>query len=163
MISMKKRNIITIAVLLLSLSFLFSCNNKNIVYEKTKEFPNAEWQIDDVQKFNVEIDDTLANYDFSIIIRNTIDYNYANLFVFLNTLTPDDEIAKDTLQFLLADKEGKWLGKGKGNFKESVFLLQHGLKFSQAGTYSFEFTQGMREETLVGIADIGIRIEKITE
>ncbi len=163
MIKMRKHLRLIVALLFSSMVFLLSCNNNDIIYEKTKKLPNAEWQMDEVQKFNVEIDDTIAHYDFSIVIRNTIDYNYANLFVFLNTLTPDDEIAKDTLQFLLADKEGKWLGKGKGNFKESVFLLQHGIMFSQQGTYSFEFTQGMREETLVGIADIGIRIEKITE
>jgi gliding motility-associated lipoprotein GldH len=162
MIRMRKHLRIIVALLLLSM-FLLSCNNDDIIYEKTKKLPEVQWYMDDVQKFNVEIDDTTAHYDFLIIIRNTIDYNYANLFLFLNTLTPDDEIAKDTLQFLLADKEGKWLGKGKGNFKESIFLLQHGLMFSQQGTYSFEFTQGMREETLVGIADIGIRIEKITE
>jgi len=141
---------------------LMACNN-DVIYDKQKEISNAEWKIDDVKKFNVNIEDTIEYVDFYIIIRNTIDYQYSNLFLFLTTMTPNNEISHDTLQFLLANIDGKWLGDGSGNFRENVFLFQHGIKFSQKGTYSFEFTQAMRDSCLTGVSDIGIRIEKAQE
>ncbi len=158
---MKRNKQIWILLSLMSL-LLVACNN-DIIYDKQKEISNTEWNFDDVKKFNINIEDTLEYVDFYIIIRNTIDYKYANLFLFLTTMTPNNDVSHDTLQFLLADMEGKWLGDGTGNFRENVFLFQHGIQFSQKGTYSFEFTQAMRDTNLIGVSDIGIRIEKAQE
>ncbi|MEA3503845.1 MAG: hypothetical protein U9R32_01445 [Bacteroidota bacterium] len=44
--------------------------------------------------------------------------------------------------------------------KTGHFMLQQGIRFPQSGKYIFEIIHGMRKDTLVGIEDIGIRIEK---
>ncbi|HRS53829.1 MAG TPA: gliding motility lipoprotein GldH, partial [Bacteroidales bacterium] len=93
-------------------------------------------------------------------IRNTSDYGFCNLFIFLKTLYPDGNNSIDTIEFILAGPDGKWLGKGK-NIIDNKILLKTNLSFPKAGNYSFEFTQAMRENKLKGIEDIGIQIEKI--
>jgi gliding motility-associated lipoprotein GldH len=41
-------------------------------------------------------------------------------------------------------------------------MLQQALRFPLAGTYQLHLEQGMREEKLLGIEDIGFSIEVIT-
>ena len=39
-------------------------------------------------------------------------------------------------------------------------IFQNGVKFPKLGNYHFDFAQGMRADTLKGIAELGIRIER---
>ncbi len=139
---------------------LFSSCDSNRVFEKNIAIDNGIWNADSIIKFNMEIEDTLQPYNFYINIRNSTDYRYSNLYLFIDTYFPDDTHARDTLEFLLADSEGKWFGKGFGKIKESKVLLRKGVHFPMSGHYVFTLQQAMREENLEGIEDVGMRIEK---
>jgi len=76
----------------------------------------------------------------------------------MNTKFPNDNMSRDTLEFILADIEGKWLGKGWGSVKENSILISSDMRFPLAGTYEFKIQQAMRQDTLKGIKNIGIRI-----
>ncbi len=147
-------------IILIAITLFLSCKNNNI-YEKNKEISEGVWNIKDAKKFDVNITDTASLYNFYINLRNTTDYSYCNIFLFLNTLYPDGKVVRDTVECFLADSKGKWNGKGIGKIKDNQFLLKPNLKFPRKGTYSFIFEQGMREENLKGIIDIGIKIEFI--
>jgi gliding motility-associated lipoprotein GldH len=153
---MKKFLLIYCAFLLL----FSSCDPKR-VYDKSKKIANAEWKIGEQLKFDVQIDDTLSYHNFYINVRNSGDYSYSNLYFFINTVFPDHKISRDTVQCILADENGTWLGKGLGDLKDNQILFKKGVRFPKAGLYSFELEQGMYDTTLVGISDIGIRIEKL--
>ena len=112
-------------------------------------------------RFEVPVNDTFFRYNFFVNIRNSTDYGFANLFIFLNTIYPDHKMSRDTLECMLADREGKWYGRGMGDIKTCRIMIKKGLRFPQKGLYAFEFEQGMRVENLKGIHDIGLRIEKI--
>ncbi len=154
----KKRRKILFFILLFVI--IISCKNNNIIYLKNKSLPDKTWEQNNIIKFNVHIEDTLSKYNFYVNIRNTSDYGFCNLFIFLKTLYPDGNNSIDTIEFILAGPDGKWLGKGK-NIIDNKILLKTNLSFPKAGNYSFEFTQAMRENKLKGIEDIGIQIEKI--
>ena len=139
--------------------FLSSCD-LNRVFDENYSFENANWDRNKIVSFKIEISDTISQNRFFINIRNTTDYKYNNLYLFITTQLPDGNISKDTIECILADINGKWLGNGLSKLKENNILLKNNLVFPEKGSYIFEFEQAMRVEILQGIADIGIRIEK---
>jgi len=52
------------------------------------------------------------------------------------------------------------VGKGTGKIRDNRILLKEHLRFPSRGDYTFEIEQAMRDISLKGIEDIGIRIEK---
>lgn len=144
---------------LIILTLIFSSCDKNRVYEKNIRIPDASWDRNNILEFETEINDLVLSYNFFINIRNTTDYKKRNIYFFINTTFPSGEIAHDTLECFLADIRGKWLGRGFGKIKESHILFKRNFRFTQEGIYKFEVEQAMRVDTLLGITDIGIRIE----
>ncbi len=138
---------------------LISCDPGRI-YEKNIAIDNGVWNADSIIVFDMEITDTIQPYNFYINIRNSTDYRYSNLYIFIDTYFPDKTHARDTLEFILADTDGKWFGKGFGKIKESTVLLRRGVLFPMSGQYRFTMQQAMRTENLEGIEDVGMRIEK---
>lgn len=139
--------------------FISSCSQPAIVDEQAT-LENAKWFKGESTRYSVEINDSLAAYDFYLTIRNTTDYSYSNLYIFLLTRFPNGNQSRDTIECMLADKTGKWLGKGWGSIKENTILLKRNLRFPLTGEYQFLIQQAMRVDTLEGISNVGLRIEK---
>lgn len=147
-------------ICVISCSLLIWACNSNVVYDKSKEIENNIWRSDNVLKYSVNITDTASYYNYYVNLRNTADYKFSNLFVFLSTIFPDGQLSRDTLELFLAEPDGRWLGNRTGKWVDNRILLQKSFRFVMPGNYSFEFEQAMRTEALEGIADFGIRIEK---
>ena len=148
-----------IPLIALLFALLITCNTA-VVYDYNKSLPGSVWNLEDKVSFQVEIKDTTGTFDFYLKLRHNTDYKYNNVYFFVNTTFPDQQFARDTVEFILADKEGKWHGKGFGSIKDLKILLKKGVMFPIPGIYVFELEQAMREENLKGIMDIGISIEK---
>lgn len=138
---------------------LSSCDN-SLVYEENLSLENQVWKKSQTPVFEVVVTDTLQEYNFYINIRHGEDYAYSNLFLFMRTEFPDNKIARDTMEFLLQNGEGKWNGTGLGNLRDNQILFKKGLKFPFSGKYRFALEQAMREDELQHISEIGLRIEK---
>lgn len=137
-----------------------ACDNKRY-YEQDEMIGNDNtWYYQDAKEFKVDIEDSLQVFNFYINVRNTVDYDFANLYVFILSKLPDGVLAQDTVEFQLADYKGNWLGNGRGEFRDNSFIIRKNMRFQHPGTYLFSLKQGMRQDSLKGIADIGIRIEK---
>jgi gliding motility-associated lipoprotein GldH len=145
-----------IAVFIITLA---ACSNNNF-YMETVKIPENGWYKDQAASFDVTVEDTLVDYDFYLIIRNNNQYRYSNLFVFLNTVLPNGNKTRDTIELVLADNYGKWLGKGWGAVKENKLLLKKSLRFPLKGEYNFFVQQAMRVDTLKGITDVGLQLTK---
>lgn len=141
------------------LAFMASCNF-NDVYNENISIDDSKWIQEKAARFEVNIDDTLANHNFYLNIRADNSYRYSNLFIFMTTTFPNGNMTRDTIEFVLADDSGKWLGKGWGRVKENKVQLKNNLRFPLSGKYVFLIQQGMREDTLVGITDIGLIFER---
>lgn len=139
------------------LFFLAGCES-GVIFDNTKSLEGDVWKSDQIIRFDVPLEDTVNLYKFYLNLRHTTNYRYANIFLFINSTFPDGTQARDTVECILADPSGKWMGKGISNIRDNQVLLRRGLRFTQKGKYFFEFEQAMREPELKGIKDIGLRI-----
>lgn len=155
---MKKQRIAWFISLLIILA-MTACDPGRI-YDQSLAINDASWDRDSVLHYEVAIDDSLQLSNFFISIRNNTDYPYSNIYLFLTTEFPNGHATTDTIECILADKKGQWLGTGSGRLKDNLIMLQQSLRFPLSGTYNFYIEQGMREENLPGIEDVGLRVEK---
>jgi gliding motility-associated lipoprotein GldH len=153
---MKGRLIFPPVLLLL---LLVSCSRTEL-FNETWTPDNMQWEVGSKARFLVEVTDTVNPYDFYILVRNTKDYPWANLYLFLTATYPDDTYSVDTLECFLASSKGEWLGKGRGFYRDNKILVNKNIRFYQTGLHTFVFEQGMRQNPLPGIESIGLLIEK---
>jgi len=141
------------------LLLVFSCDPSR-VYEENIKIPEGVWLHEHPIAFEVAITDTITPYNLYINVRNSGMYPMQNLYVFITTTAPSGHSVKDTVQVMLADNKGKWLGKGLGDIWDLQRPYKRNVRFVQTGKYLFEFEQAMRMEKLPFILDVGLRIEK---
>jgi len=147
-------------LLVLSIAFFMSCTDGTIYYEYVT-IDKDGWNEHTAAVFKAEVSDTVGDYNVIINVRNKTNYQYQNLHLFVYSFSPDSVMMGDTLNCFLADNQGRWLGKGVSSTKTLPFLYLHNIKFPSAGVYTFEIKQGMRDNVLHGINDIGLSIQKI--
>jgi len=138
----------------------FACNNSS-VYESYSPVGNGGWQKDSVFTFYFNIDDSTQNHNLYFNLRNSVDYGYSNIWLFLEIHSPEQNILADTVEFILADRSGRWLGQGLGKFRDNKLLYKRNIFFPSAGEYSIDIQHGMRHDLLTGVTDIGISIKKV--
>lgn len=156
---MVKMNSLKHILFLFSLLIFSSCDH-NRVYEENKEISDMVWNADEKISFEVDVTDTIYGNNFYVNIRNADNYGYSNIYLFVNTKFPDGKIAKDTLECILADENGKWLGSGAGDIWDNRILFKKNVRFPMKGKYIFTYEQAMRVADLPMIMDVGLRIEK---
>ena len=137
-----------------------SCDDLR-VYEEYKTIPESEWHKDSLVVFNIPVTDTLQNHNLLIDVRNETNYGFSNLWLFIEIEQPNGKAEKDTFELTLADPSGKWLGEGLGNVKTRQVIYRRNVYFPVSGEYTVKIQQGMREDILERIHDIGFRIEKV--
>jgi len=139
-----------------------SCDS-SVFFEEYKSFENQNWNTDSAAFFNYTITDTTSFNTVKIKLRHTVEYEFQNLFLFIET----DVI--DTVELILANKEGMWLGSGVGDVREFEFEYQNAKLFSKKGNYSFKIEQAMRYgvaekiQVLNNVLAVGLSIEKQNE
>ncbi|REK05755.1 MAG: gliding motility lipoprotein GldH [Bacteroidetes bacterium] len=152
-------NIRILAILFLSSFILVSCDSR-VIFEDNIRIPENRWYQDNIIRLQAEIPDTVTPLNLYINVRNASGYQFSNLFLFMNTITPDSMIARDTVEIQLADESGRWMGDGMGDIWDNRILFKKNFRFPVAGTYTFELQQAMRVNPLPQIMDAGIRIER---
>jgi gliding motility-associated lipoprotein GldH len=153
-------------VFLLLVTVIISCDEKR-VYDHYASFGTEGWGKQNIVSFPFDISDTLEVYDLFIQLRNTNEYEYANLFLITELQFPDGFHVVDTLEYKMTDAYGYWLGTGFTDMKENKLFYKEGFKFPQLGNYEMHIQQAMRKredlkgiEHLKGVSDVGFRIEK---
>lgn len=141
---------------------LVSCFG-TVFYEKNIAIEDGVWKKENALSYKVNIDNPKQAYNLYLNLRNGNEYPYSNLYIFMETTYPNGRSELDTLQFLLADKQGRWYGEGLGDIKSSSVMFRYKLQFPMAGEYEFELQQAMRREELPGIWDVGLKVEKFSE
>lgn len=150
---------ISIVVILLFPFLITSCDS-NRVFEENKEILGSSWDKNNVVAFPVQISDTLNPHNVYINIRHNGQYANSNIYLFIDITSPAGDMVRDTINCLLADEKGKWLGSGLGDLYHNQLMYKKNIKFPRSGTYTFEIEQAMRTDILKDIEDIGIRIER---
>lgn len=140
------------------LLFLLSCNSDSEKVEMRNI--NGIWTKKAEQKFDFTISDAQNPKNIIFVVRNNNDYPYSNIRFIVNFTEAKTKNKKvDTLNYILAQPNGAWIGKGFGDTKETLFQYKVNYKFPQNGTYSIGVIQAMRTDSLKGIEDLGLKIE----
>ena len=138
---------------------LNSCDSRRY-FEEYSSISNSVWLNSSPIEFKVGIEDTLSTYNLFTGIRVTELYKYMNLYVFMTVTAPNGVQQKDTIEFILANVQGKWLGDRAGDILDNRIWFKQGYKLNIAGDYTFSFEQAMRDDALAEIKDFGLRLEK---
>jgi gliding motility-associated lipoprotein GldH len=150
-----------IFLMCISLTFLVCSCNSNVIFTDSVSMSKEEWTLENLAVFTPSIKDTLSGNNILFTLRTGSAYPFRNIYFFVSTTSPAGKTITDTLQYFLADEKGKWYGKGSGDIHELKLPFKSNVYFPATGTYSFKVRHGMRSETLKGVYDIGLRIEKI--
>ena len=144
----------------ISLLFILVSCDENRIFDEYKSFPDATWHKGDVVEFDIKLDDTLSKNQVYIKIRNTVDYPFSNIYLFTKLDFPDGKVLVDTLEYEMTDAEGMWLGDGVSGIKNNLLYYKKDVVFYEKGSYKLSVQHGMRTDNLVGIQNLGIRIER---
>ena len=135
---------------------LFSCESEKKDYYS---FPDSSWNSQQIVKFDITTEDSTQVRISNISIRHNTSYKYQNIIFFLHHSYKENIISTDTIELLLAEGNGRWIGKGKSNIREflTTILIP---KIYHNGLHSFSLELAMRDNTstelekLNGISDI---------
>lgn len=154
-----KKPFFSLVVLLLALPFFTSCD-KNMVFDKFHHIDGESWAWDQPVNFLFQIDDTLSYNNIIITVRHSTDYPLSNLYMFVHLNGPSGQSVNDTINFMLARNNGKWIGVGIGNLREIAYLYRKNTLFPEPGEYELSLEQAMRLQE-VPVSEIGVRVEKM--
>ena len=138
--------------------FLVSCSNSEIFFEY-HSFKKEGWDRKDATVFHINIDNTRDLFDIALEIRNNNDYHFRNIWLFVDSQIPGSNVRTDTVRVDLADIYGKWRGNGISLYSLTI-PYRTAIHFPKEGTYTYSIRQGMSENPLKGISDIGLKISK---
>ena len=151
--------------LLVTSFFIFSCES-NIEYIQYNSIEN-QWDKDSIQNFVFELADT-KKYNTYINLRINKDYPFSNIFLITTLMDSLSVLSKDTLNFKIADKSGKFLGKKRVNIIENSLIHKEKIELEKNKKYSVSVEHAMRVinkvsglKSLDGVVDVGYKIENI--
>lgn len=159
---MQKENntFMLLAALLLAPVYFISCTSGDM-YTDSRAIPGYSWNKENEVELEAQVQDSISPFDIDLVIRTNNNYPYRNIFLFITTSSPAGQSITDTVEYYLADEKGNWYGSGLGDINDLSVPFKSRVIFPQGGNYTFSIKQGMREENLEGVTDIGIRIEEI--
>jgi len=153
-------------MLLFGALLLIGCD-KNGVFDQYHAIPKLGWHTDSIQRFNLEMKDSLVPHNVYINIRNNNSYPFSNLFMIAKVEYPGGKKQVDTLEYEMALPNGEWLGEGS-SIKENKLWFKENFQFQEKGIYKINVTQVMRSNGsaegmtyLQGITDVGLRVETV--
>jgi gliding motility-associated lipoprotein GldH len=155
-----RKLVIAVALIIFLPLFFWSCD-RALVYDEFIRINNGSWHWDDPAEFTFEVDDTTGFHNILIQLRHSTDYPLSNLYMFVHVQGPSGQEMTDTINFILAENSGKWIGSGIGNMRSIGYLYRKNTLFPQQGEYDITIEQAMRLPE-VPVTEVGVRIEKAT-
>lgn len=117
------------------------------------------WRYADVLTFTPTHDDSIAKGDILLIVRHNNSYPYSNLWLEVEYETAAGDRNNDTINLRLADKYGRWLGKGNATDFQMVDTVARSV--THATRSAVRVRHIMRVDTLAGVDLVGIEFNGI--
>ena len=149
------------------LCILFAACTKGLLYSSYQAVPSSGWDKNEHLLFEYTSADSVGLHNLFITIRNDESFPYSNLFLITTITFPGGNQLQDTLEYAMAEPDGRWLGSGMGSVKESKLWYKENVVFPENGVYRIHVAHAMRHngeelgiDRLQGITDVGLEIEK---
>jgi gliding motility-associated lipoprotein GldH len=139
--------------------FQWSACSNDSPFSGHKALSPGGWNASDAASFEWHIQDTVAQHDFFIDLRHDQTFPFSNIYLFVDFTFPNGKSLRDTVACNLADNRGHWLGSGWGNLVDHRIGFKRNTAFPIPGDYSVRVAHGMRLDPLMGVCDIGFRLE----
>ena len=133
-----------------------------------KDIPESGWEQQHWMEFQYTHRLPQKEVALNWVLRHNDDYPFANIHLITEWRSPKGLLKSDTLTYLLAEADGRWLGKG-------FYIVEHLLPFreryilQEPGNYIFRVRPAVRdtdkliaEKTLPGIRQIGISLNPLS-
>lgn len=140
------------------MGFLVACGNRG-TFETFTEVNPEGWGYADTITLNFDHADSNAQVDMSFYIKSDGSFPYRNLFLFVEIESPEGQVARDTLECLLAAPDGRPLGKGVGSLRTVLVPFQQNETLPASGSYRVKLVHGMRQPSIPGIHSLGLRLD----
>jgi len=149
-----------VSICILQLLALPSCDKKR-VYDTVVDLDSSYWNEQDTLQYSFEINDTSKAYQLFYNVRYNNAYPFYNLYV---TRIVEDSIGNFISKKLQAmdlfnSTTGIPFGSGIGATKDYLILAEEGYKFPYMGMYTIKLQQYMRQEKLLGLKAVGVRVD----
>ena len=147
-------------LILICLSLMLIACHHDVVSSAHQDLSEQGWAMTDTVRLSLDVPDTTQAYDIALMLRHTEQYNYQNLWFFIQCGDSLSPIQSDTVMACLADDRGQWLGTRAGRYYSGYVIMERELVFPEAGAYTFAIVHGMRDSLIHGIADVGLELRK---
>lgn len=137
-----------------------SCQKVDL-FEKNVSLKEHRWPSAVKPEISFTITDTTSLYNLFVVLRHTEAYRYNNLWLKIHTIAPGDSTGSpQSLDLQLASNEKGWLGVGMDDIYEHRIRITASAIPLKPGTYRFKLEQIMRDDPLLHILNVGIRVER---
>ena len=142
--------------------WVLSCDNHSI-FKSYEDLKDTNWYVKNIPSFTFEVRDETVPYNIYLLIRNTSQYPYNNLYINRYIYGIDGNQISNRLEeaTLFNSKTGKPFGKGLGDIYDHKLLSSRNFIFPKKGKYTIKFKQYMRQDPLPNVMSVGISVEKI--
>jgi gliding motility-associated lipoprotein GldH len=151
----------TCQLLLSVICLLLTACNSDLIFDESKDIPDASWSYDNPLPFEFEVKDTTKTYQVLLEVEHAGDFGFQNCYVQITTRFPNGEEKKQAVSLELAAQSGIWNGQCSGNTCSLEIPLQAKAKFKAPGKHSITVEQFMRVNPLPGIKAIGLKIKQL--
>lgn len=165
MLNQKIKFQIPVLVVVFSLLLVASCAPPvETAYQKQVGVPSAKWTYGFQPEFTFEIPDTTSQYNLFLIFRYDAAFEFSNIWLRLHSKAPGDTAFTEgkRIETVLIAHDGSRLGNNVGGmFEYKVQLAPEDFEpFKKTGLYTIKLEQVMRKDPLVGLVNIGLRVER---
>ena len=121
------------------------------------------WKNTEPVEFNFKGD--LNSKNISLILRHNNDYDYANIFLITELNSTQSLTQTDTLEFLLSNPSGQWLGDKKLTLIEHKLPFKKSIILAKKRYFLIYFSMRLNDHVrpianLEGIIGLGLLIEE---
>lgn len=154
----KKGNIFWIFACLIFIT-LASCSEGE-AYFRFHHIENGTWLRDSLLVFTIDsLSSTKASsYDVTVELTTNRSYPFRDIWLQIDQDLTDSLVQTDTLRFMLADENGKWLGSGTGGLNQLSFPYCSFTTRDTVYRYRLTVRQIMDVERLRGVEKVGIKL-----
>ncbi|MBM3455564.1 MAG: hypothetical protein FJX80_10500 [Bacteroidetes bacterium] len=145
--------------LLIGLTVIVSACHSDEIPVGAYSFPEKKWDQKVKPSFELDLSDTSSVHDFFITIRNTTDYKYSNLWIYVEEIPPFGPSNRERHEIPIANPDGSWIGDKTGSIIENKYLIKRG-KVPFIGKYTYILEQAVTDQEVTEVLDISFQVKK---
>ena len=154
-------NYVRIFILLLFVVGSSACDPNRIYEEYNKDFSTLQWEKSKKLEFTPEIKDPQGNYKLCLAFRHVHGFQFKDMSVRVTQTTPSGKSTSKEYTFQVMNTDGGYIGECLGDICDLESVIENGIKFSEAGKYTYTVEHIIPMDVLPNVMEIGLIIEKI--